>query len=49
VLLARTEQSVQHTIGSVFEVLTFLGGSYKSTNLAQKLSQILVGLFGCCK
>jgi hypothetical protein len=49
VLLGHTKQSIQQTVGSVFEELPFLGGSYSSTNLARKSRQILVGLFGCCK
>jgi hypothetical protein len=49
VLLGHTEQFVLQTVGSIFEELQFLEGSYNNTNLARKMRQILVGLFGCCK
>jgi hypothetical protein len=49
VLLVRTKQSVQQIVGSVFEELPFMGGSYNSMDLARKSRQILVGLFGCYK
>jgi hypothetical protein len=42
-LLDHTEHSVHQVVGMVFEVIEFMGGSYNSTNLAQKFRQILVG------
>jgi hypothetical protein len=47
--LGHTEQSIQQIVGTVFEELPFLGGSYSSTDLARKSRQNLVGLFWCCE